>query len=93
MAPAKTPPEKTPATKPPASYEAAMDELRDILGQLEQEDTNVDQLSELVDRAAVLLRFCRERLDDAEMNVSQAIDSLADLNEAAPSQDDADGDS
>ena len=90
MAPAKTPPEKAPAAKPPASYEAAMDELRDILGQLEQEDTNVDQLSKLVDRAAVLLRFCRERLDDAEMNVSQAIDSLADLNEAAPSQDTAD---
>lgn len=65
-------------TNKPQSYEQAMSELRDILTQLELEDTDVDQLGELVARAAVLIRFCRGRLDKAEMKVNQVIDSLVD---------------
>jgi len=65
----------------PESYESAMEELRDILGQLEHKDTDVDKLGELVARAAVLIRFCRGRLNQAEMKVNEVIDSLADLDD------------
>ncbi len=70
-----------PDTPAPESYEQAMAELRDILSQLEQEDTDVDRLGELVARAAVLIRFCRKRLSQAEMQVNDVIASLADLDD------------
>lgn len=68
----------------PQSYEQAIDELRGILYQLEQEDTDVDQLGELVARAAVLIKFCRKRLNKAEMRVNEVIDSLVDLEDNPP---------
>lgn len=81
--PTPDPAPDTPAAAAPESYEQAMQELRDILSQLEQEDTDVDRLGELVARAAVLIRFCRKRLNKAEMQVNDVIASLADLDDGS----------
>ena len=60
----------------PEGYAAALSELEAILGELENDDLDVDVLAKRVARAAELVRFCRGRIDDAKLEV-QAI--VADL--------------
>ena len=57
-------------------YADALDELQEILASLESEATDVDQLVERVQRADVLIRHCRSRLDDAHLRVEQVVASL-----------------
>lgn len=67
---------------PPADgYAAALAEIQEILDALEAPEVDVDALAAHVDRAADLLRFCRERLVAAE---TQVTDILADLEELTP---------
>ena len=66
--------------QPPADgYAAALAELQKILDALEAPDVDVDVLAAHVDRAAELLRFCRERLVAAEMQVTEIVAGLDDL--------------
>lgn len=48
------------------SYETAMDELRQIVNELQEEAVSVDDLSAKVRRAAELLKFCQEKLRSTE---------------------------
>lgn len=57
-------------------YAAALDELQEILAALESDTTDVDQLAVRVERADVLIRHCRSRLDDARLRVDQVVGSL-----------------
>ncbi|MDE0833898.1 MAG: exodeoxyribonuclease VII small subunit [Acidimicrobiales bacterium] len=57
-------------------YADSLDELQEILASLESEATDVDQLVERVQRADVLIRHCRSRLDDARFRVDQVVTSL-----------------
>lgn len=59
-------------------YAAALDELEAILAELEDDDIDVDALAGRVERASDLLRFCRERIDEAEMTVERIVTDLAD---------------
>ena len=54
----------------------AGDELQQILATLESETTDVDQLADRVQRADVLIRHCRSRLDDARLRVEQVVAAL-----------------
>ena len=58
------------------SYADALDELQQILATLESETTDVDQLADRVQRADVLIRHCRSRLDDARLRVEQVVAAL-----------------
>ncbi|MCY3925184.1 MAG: exodeoxyribonuclease VII small subunit [bacterium] len=71
--------ESTPEQAPADGYAAAMTELQKILDALEAPDVDVDALATHVDRAAELLRFCRERLVAAETQVTQIVAELDDL--------------
>ncbi|MCY3807538.1 MAG: exodeoxyribonuclease VII small subunit [bacterium] len=71
--------ESTPEQAPADGYAAAMAELQKILDALEAPDVDVDALATHVDRAAELLRFCRERLVAAETQVTQIVAELDDL--------------
>ena len=64
---------------PADGYAAALAELQKILDALEAPDVDVDALAAHVDRAAELLRFCRERLVAAETQVTQIVADLDDL--------------
>ena len=64
---------------PADGYAAALGELQKILDALEAPDVDVDALTEHVDRAAELLRFCRERLVAAETQVTEIVAGLGDL--------------
>ncbi len=58
------------------SFSAAMQELEGILGRIESEEVDIDQLAEELGRAAELLELCRGRIRKAEVEVSQIVQSL-----------------
>ncbi len=57
-------------------YADALDELQGILASLESDATDVDQLAERVQRADVLIRHCRSRLENARLRVEQVVAAL-----------------
>ena len=67
----------TPDT-PPAGYAEALAELDEILAALERSDVDVDVLAAKVQRAAVLVAFCRERIANARLQIEQVVAQLGD---------------
>lgn len=59
------------------SYEAAYQELMEIVQDIENGDISVDVLSEKVKRASVLLKYCKEKLHQTEVDVDQILKDLA----------------
>jgi exodeoxyribonuclease VII small subunit len=55
--------------KPPASYEAALEELEQLLARLESGDMPLEQLLSGYQRGAELLKFCRDKLEAIEEQV------------------------
>lgn len=51
------------------TYTEAMAEIERILGQLRQENTDVDTLTQKVRRASELIEMCRQRLRATEQEV------------------------
>jgi len=66
----------TATARTPESYKKALAELDAILKELEAEDIDVDGLEGKVEKAAGLLKFCKERLDLTELKVKTIIGSL-----------------
>jgi exodeoxyribonuclease VII small subunit len=60
----------------PVRYRDAVDELKTILARIEGEDVDIDELSEKVERAAELIRLCRERIEHTGMKVRRVLDGL-----------------
>lgn len=62
---------KAPASSPPApvSYEAALQELETLVGQMEAGQMPLDGLLAGYRRGAELLQFCRGRLDAVEEQI------------------------
>jgi len=58
-----------PSTPPPASYEAALEELEQLVAQLDAGQLPLDQLLARYQRGAELLAFCRARLEDVENQI------------------------
>ncbi len=85
--------ESTPDQASADGYAAALAELQKILDALEAPDVDVDALAAHVDRAAELLRFCRERLVAAETQVTEIVAGLEDLtaDDDAPGEASGDG--
>jgi exodeoxyribonuclease VII small subunit len=69
------------------SYSQATQELEAILDEIESGTADVDVLSEKVERAAMLIRHCRETLSGTEMRVQKVVEELA-----ADGTEDPDGD-
>ncbi len=44
------------------SYQEAIGEIEEILGRIEKEELDVDELAEKVKRVSALLKMCREKL-------------------------------
>ncbi len=57
-------------------FSDAMQELEAILGRIESEEVDIDQLAEELGRAAELLELCRGRIRRAEVEVSQIVQGL-----------------
>ena len=55
------------------SYEAAREELENILAELENGETGIDDLAAHVRRASELIRLCREKLRSTEKEVQDIL--------------------
>ncbi|ABD70588.1 Exodeoxyribonuclease VII small subunit [Rhodoferax ferrireducens T118] len=53
----------------PASFEAAQEELEQLVARLESGDLPLDQLLSQYQRGAELLKFCRDRLEAVESQI------------------------
>jgi exodeoxyribonuclease VII small subunit len=81
------------AKKKQPTYTEAATELETILDAIESGDADVDVLGEKVERAAELIKFCREKLTGTEQRVDKVVADLRQLEdggEAAAEVDDED---
>ena len=58
------------------TYIAAITELEEIVGEIENEDIGVDELSEKVKRASVLIKICKDKLHKTEEEVSAVLKDI-----------------
>lgn len=59
------------------TYAEGAAELEAILVEIEAGDTDIDVLSEKVERAAHLIKLCREKLTKTELRVNKVVEGLA----------------
>lgn len=62
-------------SKKKLSYQSAFEELQTICQKLESEEVDVDQITDLVQRANELVKYCQERLRGIEKDLSKTNDS------------------
>jgi len=58
------------------TYKEAVKEVEGLLEQLENEELDVDELSEKVKRVSVLLKFCKDKLAGTEKEVRSIIEDM-----------------
>lgn len=59
-----------------SSYSTSMEELERIVREIEDADISVDELSEKVKRASVLIRYCRSKLHKTEEEVEEVLKQI-----------------
>ena len=57
-------------------YAEALKELEQILRSIEQDEVDLDDLGQHVERAAQLIQLCRSKIGRAEMQVKRIVDDL-----------------
>ncbi len=58
------------------SYKQAIDELEKIVKEIEAGDLDLDVLLEKVDKAAILILYCKEKLKSSESSISKMLKKL-----------------
>ncbi len=58
------------------NYEDSFNELQQIVDEIESGEISVDLLSKKVERAAELIRFCKQKLTQTELDVKKILDEL-----------------
>ena len=57
-------------------YREALERLDEIIGSIENEDIDVDELSLKVKEAVELIRVCKARIDKAEVEVKKVVEDF-----------------
>ncbi len=58
------------------NYTEAFEELQEIVSEIEKGEITVDELSEKVKRAALLIKICKEKLTTTEEDVNKILKEL-----------------
>ncbi len=58
------------------NYAVAFEELQQIVSEIEEGEISVDELSEKVKRAALLIKVCKTKLTQTEEDVNQILKEL-----------------
>ncbi|NPA37477.1 MAG: exodeoxyribonuclease VII small subunit [Chlorobi bacterium] len=58
------------------SYSEAVREIEDILSKIENEELDVDELSDKVKRVSLLIRICKDKLFKTEEEVEKILNEL-----------------
>ena len=57
-------------------YSKALEKLEDILSKIDNEEIDIDELSEKVREAASLVKVCKDKILKAEMEVKDVVESF-----------------
>lgn len=58
------------------TYKEAITEIEIIVGKIENEETDVDELATNVKRVSELIKICKDKLYKAEKEVKEIIDNI-----------------
>lgn len=58
------------------SYKEAMAQLEQIVHKIENEEPDVDELSDMVKKASELMQFCRKKLKSTEEEINLTLEKL-----------------
>lgn len=58
------------------NYSEAFQELQSIVSEMEEGEISVDELSEKVKRAALLIKLCKSKLSSTEEDVNKILKEL-----------------
>jgi exodeoxyribonuclease VII small subunit len=64
------------ATKNTLTYESAYKELSSIVKDIEQENVPLDELTKKIERANILIAYCKERLRQTEEEYQKVVTQL-----------------
>lgn len=59
------------------NYTEAFEELKQIVAEIEDGNISIDQLSEKVKRASMLIKICKAKLSSTEEDVNQILKELS----------------
>ena len=59
------------------TYSEAISELENILQEFENDEPDIDNLSEKVKRVSVLINLCKKKLKNTEDEVQKILDNIA----------------
>jgi exodeoxyribonuclease VII small subunit len=60
------------------NYKKALEEIELIVQKIENEESDIDDLSEMVKRAAELIRLCKTKLKDTNSELEDIIRNMED---------------
>ena len=63
-------------TKKKLTYSEAVEEIEDILSKIENEELDVDELSDQVKRVSSLIKLCKEKLFKTQKEVEQILEKI-----------------
>jgi len=58
------------------SYNEAINEIEDILSKIENEELDVDDLSDKVKRVSMLIKKCKKKLTETEDQVQKILEDI-----------------
>lgn len=58
------------------TYKQAINEIEVIVDKIENEELDVDELSGMVKRVSVLLKFCKDKLYKTEKEVNDILENM-----------------
>jgi len=62
--------------KTPFKYAQAMKELSDLVERIQSQELDVDELSDAVKKALQLIKVCRKKLQNTELEIKKIIDEF-----------------
>ena len=62
-------------------YTKSIRRLEEILGKIENEEIDVDELSDKVKEAVTLIKDCKQKIEKAQMEVKKVVDDLDESDE------------
>lgn len=57
-------------------YSKAMKKIEELIGKIENEEIDVDDLSDKVKEAVELIKVCKSKIEKAEMEVQKVVDDF-----------------
>jgi exodeoxyribonuclease VII small subunit len=61
---------------PDMKYSKAMERLEDIIRKIENEEVDIDELSDKVKEAVSLVKICKEKVERAELEVKEVVEAF-----------------